>query len=469
VASVPVERHDGWIVIRLAGTPREIGYQHGLALAADIDDAIRVVKFEMKQEQPVETRWEFFRAAAERVSWPRVPREYQEEIEGIARGVQDAGYDYDWKDILMLNASIELPGYWWPVYKERVSGVLQASGAPQACSAFVATGSATADHGIVMGQNFWWGYLTGQRFNVMFCVTPEHGRAFVMDGMPGFIHSGTDFAINDAEMMLCETTISGFKGYDENGVPEFVRMRRAMQYGDSLDSLIGILKEGNNGGYANAWLIGDGKTNEIAKVEMGLLNVVVSRTFDGFYFGANVPEDPRIVAECPGQTPGATSARLERWKQVLEANRGKVDVMLAQSFLGDTTHATNGKRGASGDTLCGRSDLDPGRGFRPGGAVSNRVTNSAMAKELELWAKWGFADGSRFDASDYFRGRSSRASGVEGVAEGYCGGALGCGEGWITKMNTRQPKSTGWHVSRYGETRADVTDPTGAAHVYRHH
>ena len=37
-----------------------------------------------------------------------------------------------------------------------------------------------------------------------------------------------------------------------------------------IDDYVRIIKEGNNGGYANDWLIGDRKTGEIAYLELGL-------------------------------------------------------------------------------------------------------------------------------------------------------------------------------------------------------
>ena len=47
--------------------------------------------------------------------------------------------------------------------------------------------------------------------------------------------------------------------WDPNGIPEFVRARKAMQYSSSIDDYVLIMKEGNNGGYANNWLVGDRK------------------------------------------------------------------------------------------------------------------------------------------------------------------------------------------------------------------
>lgn len=42
------------------------------------------------------------------------------------------------------------------------------------------------------------------------------------------------------------------------------------------------MSEGNNGGYANSWLVGDRKTGEIARLELGLKNKPLERTKDGY-------------------------------------------------------------------------------------------------------------------------------------------------------------------------------------------
>ena len=54
-------------------------------------------------------------------------------------------------------------------------------------------------------------------------------------------------------------------------------------------------EEGNNGGYANAWLLGDIKTGEIARLELGLKYVGFERTRDGFFTGSNVAENLKIL------------------------------------------------------------------------------------------------------------------------------------------------------------------------------
>src|SRR5258705_12785023 len=90
--------------------------------------------------------------------------------------------------------------------------------------------------------------------------SPASGHRILMDSFPGFIHSGDDFYITDAGLMVTETTITQFKGFDTEGLPEFYRIRKATQYSNSIDDWLKVMMDRPNGGYANDWLIGDRKT-----------------------------------------------------------------------------------------------------------------------------------------------------------------------------------------------------------------
>ena len=90
---------------------------------------------------------------------------------------------------------------------------------------------------------------------------------------------------------------AGFHGFDPKGIPEFARARKAMQYAASIDDFARIMKDGNNGGYANNWLVADRKTNEVASLELGLKNVTLRRTKDGYFVGSNLPADPKLAKE----------------------------------------------------------------------------------------------------------------------------------------------------------------------------
>ena len=56
----------------------------------------------------------------------------------------------------------------------------------------------------------------------------------------------------------------------------------------------------NNGLFPNEWLIGDTKTGEIASLELALHNTPVRRTFNGFYWSANLPKNKKVQHELYG-------------------------------------------------------------------------------------------------------------------------------------------------------------------------
>ena len=53
------------------------------------------------------------------------------------------------------------------------------------------------------------------------------------------------------------------------GFPNLCGRAKRCNTPNSIDDFARIMKEGNNGGYANDWLIADLKTNEIASLELG--------------------------------------------------------------------------------------------------------------------------------------------------------------------------------------------------------
>jgi hypothetical protein len=400
--------HNGWIQVHLEGTPSEIGFQHGYLLATEIADNFKAISAEMVHEEKRD--WAFFRKAAEEVLWPHVEQEYRDEMNGIVEGLKARGVKLDLWDVVALNAWLELPYYDAMLKKENPSAP-NGAGPGDHCSAFVATGSYTKDGRPVIGHNNWTSFSSGERWNIVFDIAPKSGHRLIMDGAPGLIHSGDDFGVNAAGIMITETTISGFSGFDPSGVPEFVRARKAMQYSASIDDYARIMKDGNNGGYANNWLIADRKTNEVASLELGLKNVTLKRTKDGYFVGSNFPADPKLAKEETNfnleDKSLSQNARRARWEQLMEQNKGKIDIAAGQKFLADHFDTYEGKTQASERTLCGHIEASPrGMGtwqspWAPAGAVQNKITDAASAEKLTFQATLGHACGVSFKAADH--------------------------------------------------------------------
>lgn len=405
----------GWTYVHLQGSPADIGFQHGYLLAPEIADAFAAVKLTDTHNSGRD--WEFFRSAARDMLWPRIDAEYQQELQGITDGVNAHGVHLDLYDIVALNAFEELADYYVPwLNKQQKAANPKMLKAPGNCSAFIATGSYTKDHQIVIAHNNWTSYMNGERWTVIFDIEPQHGQRILMDGFPGVITSDDDFGVNAAGIMITETTITQFEGWDPNGKPEFVRSRKALQYAKSIDDYVRIIKDGNNGGYANDWLIGDRKTGEIAYLELGLKNTPLWRTKDGYFVSSNFARDPKVIQEettfNPNDLSSSPNARHVRADEMVQQAKGTIDVSFAERYLGDhvDSYEKNASEKPSGDerSLCGHVDVSP-RGVKewgwdpyyPGGAVQGKATDSGMAAKMSLVARAGHPCGEDFIAADF--------------------------------------------------------------------
>jgi hypothetical protein len=402
---------NGWTVVHLEGTSAEIGFQHGYLLAPEIQDLENVYKLELTHDTGKD--WNFLREAGKTVLWSHVEPEYREEMQGIADGATAHGVNVDIWDVVALNAAMEWSYYVAEFDKAHKIASLPTVTAPDHCSAFVAVGSYTKDGRVVIAHNNWTSYLDGARWTMVFDVVPAKGYHFIMDGLPALIHSGDDFGVNSAGIVITETTISGFHGFDTAGIPEFVRARKAMQYSSSIDDVARIFRDGNNGGYANDWLIADTHKGEIASLELGLKNVTLERKTDGYFVGSNFPIAPKLAAE---ETDFATTdmsnspnARHRRWEQLMAENKGKIDVNLAEKFLADHVDSFTGKTEPSERTLCGHVELSSrGMGswqipYGNAGAVQNKATDTQLVAQMEFVAAAGHACGMDFLAAKHLQ------------------------------------------------------------------
>src|SRR5450432_872466 len=360
LAKASRENKNGWVYVHLEGSPSDIGYQHGYLLSNEIDTTLQMMGYFLEHETKKD--WAFYRQCAHNFLWDKLDREYKDEINGIAEGLHAKQKNYDSLDITALNAMEELAYYYVPQLMDKEKAGSGDNKAPGNCSAFIATGSYTKDGKIVMGHNNWTPYIVGQHWNVIADIVPLKGNHILMDCMPGFIHSGDDFLITGNGILITETTITQFKGFDSSAIPEFVRARKAAQYSNSIDDVIKIFTTGNNGGYANDWLIGDTKTNEVARLELGLKDYRVWRSKDTAIIGSNFPSDPKLIKEETtfkvDDKTSSPNARKVRPLQLIDQFKGKLDVETGKKIEGDRYDALQKKEASNKCVISGHVDED---------------------------------------------------------------------------------------------------------------
>jgi hypothetical protein len=431
------EYADGWFYLHIEGEPYQRGFQHGFLLGKELRKYIDTNSYEVKFDTGKD--FSFFVQAAERMWLDRVDNEFLSEIQGIADGATSSGYPVTMAEVLAWNGFEELTDYWWPLAFSSSNQNFNLRKNSQHCSAFIASGDITSDGKTLMAHETWDTYLGGAAQKLILDIKPAKGNRILMQSCIGHIDSSSDFFITGNGIMGTETTIGGgFQGYDENGAPEFYRVRKAMQYAESIDQWMFIMKDKNNGGVANSWLLGNCYSTEIVRFELGLKYQGVDRKSSGAFFGENVPTDPGIRnMECTDTQLyydiRDSGARRVRWTQLMgdldNPNKNakprpgiykKVDVETAKTMLGDhfdvyfqqkNGFAPDDERciNPCGHSLCSHLDLDPADPvnhagqppYYPWGSVDGKVVSTDLAEEMKFWARRGHPCGMSFYADDF--------------------------------------------------------------------
>ena len=380
----------GWIYLHIEGAPYERGYQHGHLMAREIPEYLDRCAAELGSSQ----QWGQYRTTANALFLRGFDREILEEMRGIAEGASDAGAKWlnrriDLMDIVVANVTVELSTLAAAV-GATATGLEGLSFDKPAyaggkrdrlvdhCSAFAATGSATRDGKMVIGQVTWWSLTLAEQTNVMLDIKPAAGHRMLIQSYPGGIESGTDWYQNDAGVVLTETTINQTP-FNAQGNPVASRARMAIQYGGNIDEVVKYLGTRNNGLYTNEWLIGDAKNDEIAMYELGTNKTRLWRSSKnewfggtpGFYWGDNNSKDLDIRLENypdpkggPDYIPYVPYVRDLAWLNLFQAHNGQIDEQFA--FLAFRTAP-----------LIATSTMDA------------KVATSDMANRMMLWAEIG--------------------------------------------------------------------------------
>ncbi len=382
----------GWIVLHIEGKPYERGVQHGRLLAPEIAANVRCFAATQNPTSPTEG-WKQTRILANALFLRRYDQEYLEEMKGIAEGASAAGAKFDnrpidlldivalnaWPEIDTLDSALDatptgLEGMHFPKDDEMPA----AAPKPMRCSAFAANGKATKDGKIVFGHITMFSLYPSSFYNVWIDIKGNTGHRVLMQTYPAGIQSGLDYYMNDAGLLISETTLAQTR-FDVKGMALGSRIRKAIQYADSIDEAVKILRADNNGLYTNEWLLGDIKTNEIAMFELGTHKDRLYRSgkddwfggTEGFYWGCNNTKDLDVRLETIASVKDRPAAMVFRpsdrdmmWLRLYDQHKGKID-------------ADFGKLAFTTPPLAAYHSVDA------------KFTTSDMAKELKTYALFG--------------------------------------------------------------------------------
>lgn len=407
-------KKNGWTYISIKGNPKERGRAYGYLCANDFKEIQKMLAFFMFESYG--KTWEYFIEEIN-LDFKNMTKndfgEFYEEMEGIAIGCNEGGCKTSIDEILAWNFYMSIP-YWYSTKSEGRVGK-EGGGSKDKCSAFIAVGDYTEDGKIVVAHNSFTDFIDGQFSNIILDLNPTNGFRFMMQTSPCWIWSGTDFYINAKGIIGTETTIGGFMPYEKK-VPIGYRIRKAMQYGSTMDECVDFLLEGNSGDYANSWLFGDTNKNEILRIELGLKFHNIERTTNGFFIGFNAPYDARIRnLECDNSgfydIRRHQGARLVRLNELMDEHKGKINIEVAKKIIADHYDVYLHKHNnPCSRTVCSHYELDAReymsqadrpKPFSPHGAVDGMVCDTTMAKKMSFSARFGSSCGIPFNKNDF--------------------------------------------------------------------
>jgi hypothetical protein len=295
-----LEDVDGTKVLHLKGTPREMGFQHGTLLKADIVEEIHFL-FDVKAKEfkpevlgvkvPLDPKRLILSISQTQRKY--VPAKYFEELQGIADGANIA-----------------------------VDDVIAANFIPEMfhCSGFALSGSATKDgtlyHGRILDYGCDWKL---QDHAVLIVAEPDGSIPFVNVTYAGFIGSVT--GMNAKKISIGEMG-GGGQGYWE-GVPMSLLVRMALEEADDLDEAIAVFRD-HPRTCQYFYVVADGKTGKGVGMEASWNNFAVIK------MGETEPRLPHPIKDGVLLSAGT---RYEELAKRVQAGHGTFDAESARHLM----------------------------------------------------------------------------------------------------------------------------------------
>jgi hypothetical protein len=295
-----LEEQDGQRILHLAGTPYEMGYQHGALLKEDVHALVRFLldvkakdlKFELgelKLKPDAKLLISSIAAAQKKF----IPDWYYEELRGLADG---SGVSY--QEILICNFIPELFH----------------------CSGFALSGKATKDgtlyHGRILDYGCDWRL---QEHATLIIARPAGKIPFVNVGYAGFIGSVT--GMNARQVAIGEMGGGGLGHWA--GVPMAILLRRVLEEANTLDEGMAIFRD-NPRTCEYYYVLSDGKTGRAVGME-GSWNV-----FTTIGMGESHAKLPEPVADAVLLSAGDRYTELVRR---VKAGYGGFDAASARALM----------------------------------------------------------------------------------------------------------------------------------------
>ena len=401
-----ISKKEGWIVLKIYGAAFERGFAHGHLLKNELKKVMYSLPFLVKKT--LKTNMTTYLDTCKKEISPIVEKSFNEfylELSGISAGAKSNGLTISVDYLIAWNSFLSLGGY----FTKAKAKTGDSKDEPTHCSAFIAVGDATENKGIVMAHATHCDIVSASMFNIVLYVTPIEGFEFCIQTCAGYIASGADFFLSSSGIIGSETTISyiNYKQKFKGNYPYFCRIRKAIQYGKTLDDYSRIMLYKNSGDYANSWLFGDTNTNEIMLCEIGLKFHNIEKTKNGVFYGMNSAigaelrknETNDIWHTDVSRSSGSRGARMNYLLN--DKFYGRINSDSARLIIADHYDIFTASDNPGSRSICNHDYNKPP--FYPWIAVDAKVCTTSLAKKMRFNGIFGSSCGTAFDKEKYIK------------------------------------------------------------------
>ncbi|MBI4212759.1 MAG: hypothetical protein HY534_00450 [Chloroflexi bacterium] len=320
----------GFLQGRIAGTPEQLGAQHGELFREEIRDILVALKHHVLYGQKgfdgLALRTGVRTTA--RLMERRIPQRYRREMSALARA---AGVPYS--DVLLINCIDDVFANLYQLGE--LFGRL-------GCSAF-AISDAQADGGrLICGRNLdyfiqsavgedVWAATSYMREHVVAIeYRPSTGRSFVSVGWPGFI--GVATGMNQAGLALGSLTVSARRNWPF-ATPATLTYRMVLEQAESLQGAVDLIRRSSRT-QGNNVLVGSGGEGRAVVVEYTPWEFAIREPDRGRICTTNHFVAPRLERRNRSGVPGSSAERMARLGELCVSASAEVES--AGEFLVDT-------------------------------------------------------------------------------------------------------------------------------------
>jgi hypothetical protein len=331
-------------LVIVQGPPFEMGYQFGILTGRDFEELLFDYISEVFKGLPYELVKPLLLLSAKTME-PFIPKEYIEEMKGLALGFKEIGSGLTYDDVLIVHTHVDT-----------VSGLSSII----ACDSVAAWGNATVDGKLIHGHNCDWAAGSVlSKGGISLLKIPDNGYPYMISTWKGVI--GGFNGMNAKGISIGQMSEFSKDGIPFFGDPIMWLYPEVLQYSSSIDDAIDIVSSRERT-YGSNLLVTDGKSAVVLETSEDLIAVKVPgyvgvspnprpETYLDVIWSSNIYQTWKLAVTQPiirtlilvtgllGLDFDMGNIRYERMGELLEENYGRIDAEIVGMMMRDQEKA----------------------------------------------------------------------------------------------------------------------------------